>query len=158
MKTCCFIDGANLYHSMTGLGWDLDYGALREDLDSRFDLLRIFYYTALLQGENPLRPLCDWLQYHGFHLVTKPAKVFGTFTKGNMDIDLAVDALEMAPFMEHMILFSGDGDFRRLVESIQRRGIKVTVISTAVNTADELRKQCDVFVELQGMRKQWERK
>jgi uncharacterized LabA/DUF88 family protein len=69
-----------------------------------------------------------------------------------MDIELAVDALELAEHIDQMVLFSGDGDFRSVVEAVQRRGARVTVISTIASeppmVADELRRQADVFTDL----------
>jgi len=72
-----------------------------------------------------------------------------------MDIELAIDMMEMAPHLDHVILFSGDGDFRRLVEVVQRKGVKVSVVSTVKSSppmaADELRRQADQFIELQDL-------
>ena len=151
-RLALFIDGANLYAAARALGFDLDY-----------KLLRAFYYTALLESEeySPIRPLVDWLNYNGFAMVTKPAKEFTDSTgrrkvKGNMDIELAVDAMEMAPHVDHIVLFSGDGDFKPLVESLQRSGVRVSVVSTIRSSppmiADELRRQCDNFIELDELR------
>ena len=122
--------------------------------------MRAYYYTALLdeQEYSPIRPLVDWLDYNGYNMVTKPAKEFTDATgrrkiKGNMDIELAVDVLELSASLDHIVIFSGDGDFRRLVEAVQRRGARVTVISTVRShppmAADELRRQADVFIELE---------
>jgi uncharacterized LabA/DUF88 family protein len=121
--------------------------------------VRAFYYTALLEDQeySPIRPLIDWLDYNGYTMITKPAKEFTDQNgrrkiKGNMDIELAIDMMELAAHVDHIVLFSGDGDFRRLVESVQRRGVRVTVISTTRTqppmVADELRRQADHFVDL----------
>src|SRR6187431_1768427 len=163
-RLALFIDGANLYAAARALGFDIDYKLLRTEFMRRGKLLRAFYYTALLETEeySPIRPLVDWLNYNGFAMVTKPAKEFTDSTgrrkvKGNMDIELAVDAMEMAPHVDHIVLFSGDGDFRPLVEAIQRKGVRVTVVSTISTqppmVADELRRQADIFqdiIELQS--------
>ena len=158
-RLALFIDGANLYAAARALGFDIDYKLLRTEFMRRGKLLRAFYYTALLESEeySPIRPLVDWLNYNGFAMVTKPAKEFTDSTgrrkvKGNMDIELAVDAMEIAEHIDHMVLFSGDGDFRRLTEALQRRGLRVTVVSTIRTQppmiADELRRQADTFLEL----------
>ena len=158
-RVALFIDGANLYAAARALGFDIDYKLLRTEFMRRGKLLRAFYYTALLESEeySPIRPLVDWLNYNGFAMVTKPVKEFTDSTgrrkvKGNMDIELAIDALELAPYIDHMVLFSGDGDFRSLVEAMQRRGVKVTVVSTIQTqpamVSDELRRQADEFVDL----------
>jgi uncharacterized LabA/DUF88 family protein len=158
-KTALFIDGANLYATSRGLGVDIDYKRLLREFQSRGNLLRAFYYTALIEDQeySSIRPLLDWLDYNGYTVVTKPVKEFTDSTgrrkvKGNMDIELAVDAMELASHVDHIVLFSGDGDFRPLVEAIQRRGVRVTVVSTISTqppmVADELRRQADIFLDL----------
>lgn len=162
-RIALFIDGANLYSAARGLNFDIDYKRLLEHFRSKGTLIRAYYYTALLEEQDysPLRPLIDWLDYNGYSVVTKPAKEFTDAQgrrriKGNMDIELAIDALEMADNIDHLILFSGDGDFRRLVDAIQRKGKRVTVISTTRSSppmiADELRRQADQFIDLDTMR------
>jgi uncharacterized LabA/DUF88 family protein len=162
-KIALFIDGANLYSAAKALGFDIDYKRLLTEFQSRGALLRAFYYTAVIEDQeySALRPLTDWLNYNGYAVVTKPAKEFVDAggrrkIKGNMDIELAVDAMELAGHIHQMVLFSGDGDFRPLVEAVQRRGVHVTVISTLVSQppmiADELRRQADVFTDLTELR------
>jgi uncharacterized LabA/DUF88 family protein len=157
-----FIDGANLYAAARALGFDIDYKRLLELFGSKGRLIRAFYYTALIdeQEYSPIRPLVDWLDYNGYTMVTKPTKEYTDAAgrrkiKGNMDIELAIDVMEMAQFLDHIVLFSGDGDFRRLVEAVQRKGVRVTCVSTTRSVppmvADELRRQADVFVELQDL-------
>ena len=140
-RMALFIDGANLYSAARGLNFDIDYKRLLDYFRAKGTLIRAFYYTALLEDQeySPLRPLIDWLDYNGYSVVTKPAKEFTGAdgrrrVKGNMDIELAIDALELADKIDHFILFSGDGDFRRLVD------------------ADELRRQADQFIELETLR------
>ena len=158
-KLALFIDGANLYATAKSLGFDIDYKRLLREFQSRGDLLRAFYYTAVIEDQefSSIRPLIDWLDYNGYTVVTKAAKEYTDASgrrrvKGSMDIELAVDAMELARHIDQMILFSGDGDFRSLVEAVQRRGVRVTVISTIASQppmiADELRRQADVFTDL----------
>ena len=159
-KTALFIDGANLYATAKSLGFDVDYKRLLREFQSRGNLLRAFYYTAVIEDQeySSIRPLIDWLDYNGYTVVTKATKEFvdqntgRRKVKGSMDIELAVDAMELAPHIDHMVLFSGDGDFRSLVESVQRRGVRVTVVSTISTqppmVADELRRQADVFLDI----------
>ena len=132
-----FIDGANLHATARTLGFDVDYRRLLKEFEGRGSLLRAFYYTAISEDQeySSLRPLTDWLSYNGYTVVTKAVKEFTDASgrrkiKGKMDVELAVDAMEMAGQMDHMFLFSGDGSFRSLVEAVQRRGVRVTVIST----------------------------
>jgi uncharacterized LabA/DUF88 family protein len=157
-----FIDGANLYAAARALGFDIDYKKLLQLFAEKGHLVRAFYYTALIEDQeySPIRPLVDWLDYNGYTMVTKPTKEFTDASgrrkiKGNMDIELAIDVMEMAERLDHVVLFSGDGDFRRLVEAVQRKGVRVTVVSTIRSSppmvADELRRQADVFVELDDL-------
>jgi uncharacterized LabA/DUF88 family protein len=161
-RLAIFIDGANLYGAARSLGFEIDYKKLLKWGASKSRLVRAFYYTALIEDQeySPIRPLVDWLDYNGYTMVTKPTKEFTDASgrrkiKGNMDIELAVDVMEMAEHVNHILLFSGDGDFRRLVESIQRKGVRVTVVSTVRSqppmVADELRRQADHFLELQAL-------
>ena len=162
-KVALFIDGANLYAAARTLGFDIDYKRLLEMFSAEGHLIRAFYYTAVVEDQDysPIRPLVDWLDYNGFTMVTKPTKEFTDSygrrkIKGNMDIELAIDVMEMAERLDHVVLFSGDGDFRRLVEAIQRKGVRVSVVSTVRTSppmvADELRRQADHFVELDDIR------
>ena len=162
-RIAAFIDGPNLYATAKALDFDLDYKRLLNELRSRGTLTRAFYYTAIIEDQeySSIRPLTDWLSYNGFTVVTKATKKFIDASgrrkvKGNMDIELAVNAMELAEQVDEMFLFSGDGDFRSLVEAVQRRGVRVTVISTIASQppmiADELRRQADVFMDLVELR------
>ena len=158
-RIAIFIDGSNLYLTARNLGLEIDYRKLKDFFSGQGGLLRAFYYTAIAddQDYSPIRPLIDWLDYNGFTLVTKPLKEFTDENgrrrvKGNMDVEIAVDMLNLAEHVDHVVLFSGDGDFRRVIESVQRRGVRVTVVSSTATQppmiADELRRQADHFLEL----------
>ena len=157
-KLALLIDGPNLHVTAKTLGFDVDYKRLLAEFQSRGTLLRAMYYSAHQDmGSSGIRPLLDWLDFNGYTVVTKAAKEFTDGSgrrrvKGNMDIELAVDAMELAEHVDQMVLFSGDGDFRSLVERVQRRGVRVTVVSTISSQppmiADDLRRQADIFIEL----------
>lgn len=161
-KIAMFIDGSNLYAASRALDFDIDYSRLLAWAAKQGRLVRAFYYTALMdeQDYSPIRPLVDWLDYNGYTMVTKPTKEFVDSSgrrkiKGNMDIELAIDVMEMAEKVDHIIIFSGDGDFRRLIEAVQRKGVRVSVVSTIQSSppmvADELRRQADNFIDLQDL-------
>jgi uncharacterized LabA/DUF88 family protein len=158
-RIALFIDGANLYSAAKNLGFDIDYKKLLEEFRKRGVLIRAYYYTALVEDQDysPIRPLVDWLDYNGYSLVTKTAREYTDSQgrkrwRGDMDIEVACDMLEIADRIDHVVLFSGDGDFRRLVESVQRKGVRVTVVSTVKSqppmASDDLRRQADAFVDL----------
>ena len=161
-KVALFIDGANLHATAKALGFDIDYRRLLTDFQNWGTLVRAIYYTAVIEDQeySSIRPLIDWLDYNGYTVVTKSTKEFIDASgrrkvKGNMHIELAVDAMELAEHIDQMVLFSGDGDFRSLIEAVQRRGVHVTVISTISSQppmiADELRRQADDFVDLASL-------
>jgi uncharacterized LabA/DUF88 family protein len=161
-KIAVFIDGANLYATSRSLGFDIDYRRLLAEFREQGYLLRAVYYTAMAEDQeySSIRPLIDWLDYNGYRVVTKPLKRFEDAEgrrklKGNMDIELAIDAMEIAEHIDHFVLFSGDGDFRYLVEALQRKGKKVTVVSTVRTQppmiADDLRRQADHFVDISDL-------
>ena len=167
-RVALFIDAANFYATARALGFDIDYKRLLELFKGRCHLVRAFYYISLIEDQeySPIRPLIDWLDYNGYTIVTKSTKGFTDSSgrrklKGNMDIELAIDVLEMSEHLEHIVLFSGDGDFRRLVEEVQRKGVWVTVVSSLRSrrsmVADELRRQADAFIDLFDLQEQIER-
>ncbi|MCB1423654.1 MAG: NYN domain-containing protein [Nitratireductor sp.] len=163
-KIALLIDGANLYATSRSLGFDIDYKRMLRYFEKKAYLLRAYYYTALIEDQeySSIRPLIDWLDYNGYRVITKPTKEFTDASgrrkvKGNMDLELAIDALELADTVDHFVLFSGDGDFRYLVEVLQRKGRKVSVASTVTTQppmiADDLRRQADHFIELASLEK-----
>ena len=162
-KTVLLIDGQNLYRTAKAIGFDIDFKKLLAEFGSRGNLLRAIYYTAIDDEAetSSIVPLIDWLDYNGYSVVTKPIKFLTDAEgrrrpKGNMDIEIAVDAMELGKNIEHVVLFSGNGDFRCLVEAMQRRGVRVTVVSSTASQpaacADELRRQADTFIELADLK------
>src|SRR4051795_9965854 len=158
-RLALFIDGSNLYSAAKSLGFDIDYRKLLDEFRKRGVLIRAYYYTALVEDQeySPIRPLVDWLDYNGFTLVTKTAREYTDAQgrkrwRGDMDIEIAVDMLEIADKADHIVLFSGDGDFRRLIEAVQRKGVRVTgaprVRSQPPMASDDLRRQADCFIDL----------
>ena len=162
-KLALFIDGVNTYAAARALGFDIDYKRLLTEFQSRGTLVRAFYYTVIVEDQvfSALRPLIDWLDYNGFTVVTKPAKEFDDGEgrrklKRNISVELAIDAMELADYLDQIVLFAGDGDFRSLIEALQGRGVRVTVVSTIESrppvVADELRRQADVFIDLMELK------
>lgn len=158
-RVALFIDGANLYSATRGLGFDIDYRKLLDEFRKHGRLIRAYYYTALVEDQefSPIRPLVDWLDYNGYTLVTKPAKEYTDANgrrrfKGDMDVELTVDLLQAAAFIDHAFLFSGDGDFLAAIEAVQRKGMRLSVVSTIKSNppmaSDDIRRAADNFVDL----------
>jgi uncharacterized LabA/DUF88 family protein len=161
-RLALFIDGANLYSAAKALQADIDFKKLIDEFRKKGVLVRAYYYTAIVEGDDysPIKPLVDWLDYNGFTMVTKAAKRFTDHegrsrTKGNMDVEIAVDMMELAERIDHAVLFSGDGDFAPLVKAMQRKGVRVSVISTLKSqppqAADDLRRAADAFIDLNDL-------
>ena len=161
-RMALFIDGANLYTTAKVLGFGIDYDRLLKEFQSRGTVVRAFFYTTIIEDQdNIFQPLLDWLAYNGYTVVTKAAKehfdsIGRRKIKGSIDIELTVDAMQLADHIDEMVLFSGNGDFCRLLEAMQRRGVRVTVVSTTSTQpptiSDELRRQCDLFTDLMELR------
>jgi uncharacterized LabA/DUF88 family protein len=162
-KLALFIDGANLQFTAKALGFEIDFKELLSEFASSGTIVCAHYYTAMLEGAEfqALRPVTDWLSYNGFAVTTKSAKEFDDGAgrrkiKRNIGVELSIDALEIAKYVDEVVLFSGDGDFRRLVEAIQRRGPVVTIVSSVrtkpAMITDGLRRQADHFIELDTLR------
>ena len=161
-RLALFIDGANMYSAARALGLEIDFRKLLKEFQGRGRLMRASYYTALVESDeySPIRPLVDWLAYNGFNVVKKPAREYTDREgrkryRGNMDIELAVDMLETAAHVDHIVLFSGNGDFRHLVEKVKAKGVRVSVVSTNVSSpplvADDLRREADSFIDLEDI-------
>jgi len=160
-RLALFIDGANLYAAARSLDLEIDFRKLLEEFQKRGRLMRANYYTTIVEGEDfsPLRPLVDWLSYNGYSVVTKTVREYTDKegrrrVRGDMNVDLAVDMVELAPHLDHLILFSGNGDFRRAVEAVKAKGVRVSMVSTQQSGAiasDELRREVDQFIDLDDL-------
>lgn len=162
-RTALFIDGANLYAAIRTIGFSMDFDKLLQVFEDNSDLVRAYYYASMLNDsrmteQDPMRGLISYLSHNGYTTIVKTSKTYVDDTgrprlKGNVDVDLTVGLLQAARFIEHAILFSGDGDFKPAVEAVQNQGVRVTVISTSRTSppmiADELWRQCDRFVDLE---------
>jgi uncharacterized LabA/DUF88 family protein len=161
-RLALFIDGPNLYAAARGCSLEIDFRKLLKEFQGRGRLMRALYYTTIVESEeySPIRPLVDWLDYNGFTVMKKPAREFvdrdgRKRVRGSMDVELAVDMLELAPHLDHIVLFSGNGDFRRAVDAVKAKGLRVSVVSTLNASppmiSDELRRVADTFIDLEDM-------
>ena len=165
-KTALFIDGANLYKAARNLGFDIDYKSLLAKVQAESQLIRASYYTAMQedrdQDYSPLRPLVDWLDYNGYTMITKATREFTDQQgrkryKGSTDVELVVDLMLLADRLDHAVIFTGNGDFRRAIEAVQSKGLRVSIVSTVKSSppmaSDELRRQADAFFDLADLEK-----
>ena len=163
-RIALFIDGANLYSAAKTIGVEIDYRKLLEEFRKRGRLLRAYYYTALVENDDysPIRPLVDWLQYNGYNVITKPAREFTDRdgrrrVKGDMDVEITVDMMNLAPSLDHIVVFSGDGDLTRVVQAVKDKGVRVSIVSTVKSQpamiSDDLRRAADTFIDLADLAK-----
>lgn len=164
MRVALFIDGSNIYATQRMLRINIDYKKLLHQFsdDAGNELVHAYYFTAIRDlppgEEDPLRPLLDWLEYNGFSMITKVTKEYyntdtqTTKIKGNMDVEIAVKMMKIAPHVDMIYLFSGDGDFCSLVEAVQDMGKRVVVVSSIKTDipmcSDDLRRSADVFIDI----------
>ena len=161
-RIALFIDGQNLHYAVKSLGFGVDFKRLLLEFQKHGTIVRSYYYAVISENaDQGNRPLLDWLDYNSFRVLVKLLKEYNNSegprkTKGNIGVELTVDALEISDRIDHLVLFSGDGNLRALVEAVQRHGVRVTVVSTMRTrppmAADELRRQADVFLELDDMK------
>lgn len=158
-RLALFLDGSNLFAAARNLGFDLDYKKLLEEFRKRGVLVRAYYYTAIVEDQeySPVRPLVDWLDYNGFTMVTRPAREYVDAQgrkrwRGGMEVEITVDMMGLADRLDHVVLFSGNGDFAPLVQALQRKGVRVSVVATVKTQppmcADDLRRAADNFIDL----------
>ena len=162
-RLALFIDGTSLHSASRSLEFEIDYKLLRQEFMRRGRLARVHYYTCVNESDEytPVKPLVDWLSYNGFAVLSKPVREYTDAMgrkkiKGSIGIELATDAMSMAGHVDHIVIFSGDGDYCCLVQALQRAGVRVTVVSTQKSqppmVSDELRRQADNFIDICDLR------
>jgi len=156
------IDAANLESSVKDLGWWIDYIKLKA-LFEKHNLVDIRDYCVHHNSDNQNK-FFVFLKHHGFKLVTKSLKIIkrqdvsqGDMRKANFDVEIAVDAIEMANRFDVLVLFSGDSDFNYLIKSLRKKNKKVIVVSTRHHVARELVQSCDKYIDLKDLKNLIER-
>lgn len=166
-RTLVLIDGANTYQSSKHLGFDIDYKELHEMFRRHTKLLRIYYFTVFLENQeenvyNVLKPLTDWMSYNNYSVVTKLVKSLDSpkhRAKSPLfiDVELTTTALQQLPNYDTVVIFSGDGDFTFLSETLKNYGKRVIVVGTLSNApsiiADSLRRSADYVIFLEELDK-----
>ncbi|MEX2239010.1 MAG: NYN domain-containing protein [Dehalococcoidia bacterium] len=147
-----FVDVPNIIYTADRLRARIDFGKLLDILSAGREMVRASAYapisddpTQALETQRFVQPFVD----RGYKIVTKPLKRFADGSiKANFDVELAMDVLIMADRLDVVCLVSGDGDFRRLVELVESKGVRVEVVAFAQSTAAELRTSADEFIEM----------
>ena len=151
-KVAIFLDVPNLIYAADQLNVKVDFGKLLDYLTEGRQLVRATAYAPItddpqtrFEKQRFVEPVIN----HGYKIVTKPWKRFNDGSmKANFDIELAVDILTMSDRLDIVVLLSGDGDFRRVCELVESKGVRVEVVSFAQSTAMELRNVADQYTDL----------
>ena len=158
-RIALLIDGMSLESALAALGEDIDYGRLRAFFARKGRLVSAGFYVSFSDDAEyeAARAKLEWLEENGFAIIARRASTSDLDPgrrrmRKSVSVDLAVDALQLAGNVDHLVLFSGDGQLRRLVEALQEEGKRVTVVSTIRTrhpiASDELRRQADQFLDL----------
>ncbi len=162
-KIAVFVDASNVYHSQNQLGWRIDFQRLKRYFEKNGALYKIYYYTAFDPDHPQQRKFLDFLEIIGFTVRKKKVKFIkdrnhklGGFHKGNLDVELTIDAVDSSNKFQSFILFSGDSDFDALLKYMKAYKKKCIVISTKNHISLELIKQAK-FIDLKKLRKDIEK-
>ncbi|HOX26223.1 MAG TPA: NYN domain-containing protein [Candidatus Krumholzibacteria bacterium] len=157
-KVAIFIDGENIHYSAKHLNMRLDYLKLCRRLAGKRRLLRAYFYTAISAQSEGKIDFINFLKLNGFTVVTREVKSFSEPDATNrsvrsaLDMELAMDIVNLCPHVDTVILCSGDGDFRPLVEAVARRGKHVEVCALREMTSTDLIAAADVYVDLGSLK------
>jgi uncharacterized LabA/DUF88 family protein len=164
-RTALFIDGPNLFMAAKLLQTQIDYRSLLTHFNENSNLLRASYYSTVVETPGDqyisLTPLLDFLDYNGYTVVKKMSREY-TDAQGNrkaknhtMKVEMTIDMIELAPRLDHVVLFSGDGDLLMLVDTLKRKGVRTTIVSTVHGEtpviSDDMRRIGDSFVDLHAV-------
>lgn len=159
-----FVDGNNMFYAQQKNGWFFDPKRVLNyfNNDPNIVLVNAFWYTGLKDSQDQ-RGFRDALISLGYTVRTKILKEYyddnsGRYSqKANLDIEIVVDMFNTVDQYNHVILFSGDGDFERAIELLRSKNTHITVVSTEGMIARELRNATDRYIDLNDIRPQIEK-
>lgn len=151
-RLAIFVDVPNILYGAEASGVRLNWGKVADFLSHGRTLVRAIAYApisddpdARTENERFVVPFLD----HGYRIATKQLKRFsGGSVKANFDVELAIDVLTMSDRVDVIVLVSGDGDFRRLVEIVGARGVRVEVMAFGKSTSSDLRQVADRYIDI----------
>src|SRR4051812_45091655 len=144
-----FVDVSNLFYSAKSAGVEVNYCKLLEFAVGGRDLIRACAYTGVDPDNPNQRRFIDFLRANGYKVVCKDIhKYEGGRIKANLDIEMAVDIMLLSENLDVVVLVSGDGDFVRLIDAVQMKGVRCEVISFGISTSNELIEAADQFTEI----------
>ena len=152
-RVAIFIDGANLFHAGLQLGLEIDYAKLLYCLTEKAKLLRAFFYTGVDRTNEKQQGFLLWMRRNGYRVVSKDLVQFPDGSKkANLDVEIAVDMINLAPYYDTAVLVSGDGDLAYAVNALSYQGVRVEVVSIRSMTSDSLIDVTDYFVDIETIK------
>ena len=146
-----FVDVPNIVYAAERIGVDIDWGRVLHYLSRDRHVVRASAYAPVSDDRFQrieLQKFVEPFYKLPYRILTKPLKRFGNGEiKANFDVELAIDVITMADRLDIVCLVSGDGDFRRMVELVQSKGVRVEVVAFSSSTAGELRAVCDEYID-----------
>ncbi|SRR5579883_1119914 len=152
-RVAIFIDGANLFYAALQLGIEIDYAKLLCYLTDSGRLLRAFFYTGVDRTNEKQQGFLLWMRRNGYRVVTKDlVQLPDGSKKANLDVEIAVDMMNLAPYYDTAVLVSGDGDLAYAVNAVSYQGVRVEVVSVRAMTSDSLIDVADFFIDLDSIK------
>lgn len=161
-KAVVFIDAANVIYSQRSLKWQIDFKKLMDYFKNNYQLDNVYFYFAYLKDDKKQQGFFGKLKQWGYKVRTKEVKLIRqldgtTLKKGNLDVELTIDAVKELRQYSTAILMSGDSDFHALVKYLQGKNKKVVVISSKGHVAFELLKAANKYINFNNLREFVER-
>lgn len=152
-RVAIFIDGLSLFHSALQLGIEIDYVKLLCRLTQTSRLLRAFFYTGVDASKEKQQGFLLWMRRNGYRVVTKDIlAVSENGKKPNLNVEIAVDMITLAPYYDTAVLVSGDGDLAYAVNAVTSLGSRVEVIGLQSMTSDSLIDVADYFIDFDSIK------
>ena len=148
-RVVILVDGANLFYAASALGIEVDYTKLLCRLTLNRRLVRAYFYTAVDRNNDKQQGFLHWMRRHGYRVVAKDLLQLPDGTKkANVEVEIAIDMLALAPYCDTVVLLSGDGDLAYAVNAVAYKGVRVEVMSLFSMTNDDLINVADRYVDL----------
>jgi len=159
-RVAIFIDGENIHYSAKHLNMRMDYLKLCKILAGSRRLVRSYFYTAVSNQSEGKIDFINFLKLNGFKVVTREVKSFSEgdgatrSVRNALDMQMALDVIEMSEHLDTVVLCTGDGDFRPLVDALVRKGKHVEVCGLREMTSTDLIAGSDVYIDLDSLKNQ----
>lgn len=145
-----FVDVQNMYYTARHLyKARVNFTNLLKTAVAGRKLVRAFAYVIQSEEDKDKQSFFDALELIGFELKIKPLQTFyGGAKKGDWDVGIAKDIIRMSTKLDVVVLISGDGDFKELIEYVQSHGCRGEVMAFGPSTSSKLKDQADQFIDL----------